>query len=464
MIEIINNVEILSRIQFAFTVSFHIIWPTINIGLGLFLLILEICWLKTNKIQYLHLYKFWVKIFALAFGLGVVTGIPLSYQFGTNFSIFSNMAGPIIGPLLGIEVMTAFFLEAAFIGVMIFGWNKVPKSIHLLATIFVVLGTHNSAFWVIAANSWMHTPQGFEIINNIIHPKSWLEIIFNPSFPYRMAHMLTASYITVSLLVAGVSSYFLIKKNSVKTAQKGLSISMIILLLLTPLQVLLGDLHGLNTKQYQPAKIAAMEGLWNTTKGAPLVIFGVPDEKLEENKYEIKIPKLASFILTHDFEGEVKGLNEFKKQERPPIKPIFYSFRIMVSLGLIFLLVSFIGLLLRFRKTLYTNELFHKICVFVAPLGLVATISGWWVTEIGRQPWLIYGILKTKDAISPVIPESILITTLAFILVYILLLISFLYYGSRLVVKGYDSKEIEKWLKVATHTTHLTTANSKTDD
>ncbi|MDA9818332.1 cytochrome ubiquinol oxidase subunit I [Flavobacteriaceae bacterium] len=461
--EIFNSVELLSRIQFAFTVSFHIIWPTINIGLGLFLLILEASWLKTKKIEYLNLYKFWVKIFALAFGIGVVTGIPLSYQFGTNFSIFSNMAGPIIGPLLGIEVMTAFFLEAAFIGVMIFGWSKVPKSVHLFATIFVVLGTHNSAFWVIAANSWMHTPQGFEIIDGIIHAKSWTEIILNPSFPYRIAHMLTASYISVSLLIAGISSYFLIKKTSIETAKKGLSISLLVLTFLAPLQIFLGDLHGLNTKEYQPAKIAAMEGLWKTQKGAPLILFAIPDEENEKNKYEIKIPKLASFILTHDFDGEVKGLNEFKKEERPPILPVFFAFRIMVGLGILFLLIAFTSIILRFRKKLCSSHIFHKLCMICTPLGLFATVSGWWVTEIGRQPWLIHGILKTKDALSPVKPEVISISLLSFIFVYCLLAISFLYYASRLVKKGYDFEKNEEWLKIATHTTHLTTKNSKND-
>ena len=420
-------------------------------------------WLKTKKVEYLNLYKFWVKIFALAFGIGVVTGIPLAYQFGTNFSVFSNIAGPVIGPLLGIEVMTAFFLEAAFIGVMIFGWNKVSKPVHLFATIFVVLGTHNSAFWVIAANSWMHTPQGFEIIDGIIHPESWIKIIFNPSFPYRMSHMLTASYITVSLMIAGISSYFLIKKTSIETAKKGLSVSLLALICLVPLQIFLGDLHGLNTKEYQPAKVATMEGLWNTKKGAPLVLFAIPDEENEENKYEIKIPKLASFILTHDFDGELKGLNEFKKEERPPILPVFFGFRVMVGLGFLFLLIAITGAILRFRKKLYSNHMFHKLCMICTPLGLVATISGWWVTEIGRQPWLIYGVLKTKDSLSPVNPEVVFVSLMSFVVIYSLLTISFLYYSSRLVKKGYDFEKNEKWLKVATHTTHLTTKDSKND-
>jgi cytochrome d ubiquinol oxidase subunit I len=434
-----------------------------NIGLGLFLLILEISWLRTKKIEYLNLYKFWVKIFALAFGIGVVTGIPLAYQFGTNFSVFSNVAGPVIGPLLGIEVMTAFFLEAAFIGVMIFGWNRVSKPVHLFATIFVILGTHNSAFWVIAANSWMHTPQGFEIINGIIHPLSWSEIILNPSFPYRMAHMLTASYITVSLLIAGVSSYFLIKKISIETAKKGLSVSLLALTFLAPLQIFLGDLHGLNTKEYQPAKIAAMEGLWETTKGAPLVLFAIPDEENKVNKYEIKIPKLASFILTHDFDGEVKGLNEFEKGERPPILPVFFAFRVMVGIGMLIFLISFVSVILRFRKKLYSSTLFHKLCVVCAPLGLVATISGWWVTEIGRQPWLIYGVLRTKDSLSPIAPEIISVSLISFIVVYALITISFLYYASGLVKKGYNFDKNEKWLKVVTHTAHLTKTNSEND-
>jgi cytochrome d ubiquinol oxidase subunit I len=463
MLEFISDAAILSRIQFAFTVSFHIIWPTLNIGLGLFLLILEILWLKTHKTAYLNLYRFWVKIFALAFGLGVVTGIALSYQFGTNFSVFSNLAGPIIGPLLGIEVMTAFFLEAAFIGVMIFGWNKVSPTIHLLATIFVVLGTHNSAFWVIAANSWMHTPQGFEIINGVMHPTSWLEIIFNPSFPYRLMHSLTASYLTVALLISGISAYFLLKNTSVQTAKKGFSIALLMLTLLAPLQIYLGHAQGLNTKEYQPVKIAAMEGLWDSTKGAPLVLFAIPDQNLETNKYAVKIPKLASLILTHDINGEVKGIKDFKKEQRPPISAIFYTFRIMVGLGMLFLLIAFISVILRLRKNLYNNKIFHKLCYFVTPLGLLATISGWWVTEIGRQPWLIYGVLKTKDAISPIKAELILTSLISFILVYSLLLISFLYYASRLIIKGYDVNKNEKWLKIATHTNHLTKITKQDD-
>lgn len=449
MFDIINNVELLSRFQFAFTVSFHIIWPTINIGLGLFLLILEIFWLKTNKIQYLNLYKFWVKIFALAFGMGVVTGIPLSYQFGTNFSVFSNMAGPIIGPLLGIEVMTAFFLEAAFIGVMIFGWDRVSKKVHLFATIFVVLGTHNSAFWVIAANSWMQTPVGFEIVNGLLQPVSWSEIIFNPSFKFRMAHMLVASYITVSLLVAAISAYLLLKKKSIATAKKGFSIALFCLTFLAPLQLILGDIHGLNTKKYQPAKIAAMEGLWHTTKGAPLVLFAIPDSDKEQNKYEIKIPKLASFILTHDFDGEVKGLNEF--ENKPPVAAVFFAFRIMVSLGMLFIVIALISLFLRFRKKLYDSPLFFKLCVIAAPMGLISTIAGWWVSEIGRQPWLVYGVLKTKDALSPVEPQLILTSLSFFIVIYGLLLVSFLYYSLHLVKKGYDFSKNEKWLKIASH-------------
>lgn len=463
MLEFIGDAAILSRIQFAFTVSFHIIWPTLNIGLGLFLLILEILWLKTHKIAYLYLYKFWVKIFALAFGLGVVTGIALSYQFGTNFSVFSNLAGPIIGPLLGIEVMTAFFLEAAFIGVMIFGWNKVSPTIHLLATIFVVLGTHNSAFWVIAANSWMHTPQGFEIINGVMHPTSWLEIIFNPSFPYRLIHSLTASYLTVALFIAGISAYFLLKKISVDTAKKGFSTALIMLSLLAPLQIYLGHAQGLNSKEYQPVKVAAMEGLWHSTKGAPLLLFAIPNQELESNKYALKIPKLASLILTHDINGKVIGLTDFKKEDRPPISAVFFTFRIMVGLGMLFLLIAFISIILRFRKTLYKQKLFHKLCVFATPLGLVATIAGWWVTEIGRQPWLIYGVLRTKDAISPINSELILTSLISFILVYTLLFISFLYYASRLIVKGYDFDKNEKWLKIATHTNHLTTITKQND-
>jgi cytochrome bd ubiquinol oxidase subunit I len=453
---------ILSRIQFAFTIGFHIIFPTLNIGLGLFLLILESLYLKTNNNIYLNLYKFWVKIFALAFGIGVVTGIPLSYEFGTNFSEFSRQAGPVMGPMLSVEVMTAFFLEAAFIGVMIFGWGKVSKKIHLMATILVVLGTHNSAFWVISANSWMHTPAGviFDQEKNIFIVKSWMEIIFNPSFLYRLAHSLMASYVACALLVSGIGAYYILIKKAVPYGKKSLQIGIVVLLITAPLQIFLGDLHGLEVLRYQPLKIAAMEGLWETTKGADLLLFAVPDVKNEKNNYEIKIPKLSSLILTHHTNGEVKGLKEWSKENRPYVPIVFYSFRVMVGLGMLFLLIAVTGGVLLYRKKLYDFKPYLFLVSISTPLGFIATISGWFVAETGRQPYVVYGYLKTMDAATKINSEVVLSSLIAFIIIYSLMFISFIFYVHHVIKKTpaiYDNADYNpEWLKVATHTNHVT--------
>lgn len=456
------DLAILSRIQFAFTIGFHIIWPTLTIGLGLFLLILETLFLKTRNTLYKDIYRFWVKIFALAFGIGVVTGIPLAYQFGTNFSGLSEAAGSVIGPLMSVEVMTAFFLEAAFIGVMIFGWKKVPPLVHYLATLCVVLGTHNSAFWIIVTNSWMHTPQGTEMVNGLFEVTSWFDVIFNPSMPYRLIHMLLASYLSASLVVLGISAWYLIKKVHLKMAKKGFDLALTFIAILIPIQIFVGDLHGLEVQEYQPVKVAAMEGLWNTTQGAPLVLFAIPDPKTESNLYTIEIPKLSSLILKHEWDGEVKGLKDWPKEERPPVASVFYAFRIMVGLGFFFLLIAALGVLCKLRKK--TPPTFYLyLCVLSIPLGFIATISGWIVAEVGRQPYVVYGFLKTKDALSPVIPEAVMVSLIGFMITYALLLFAFLFYGYHLIKKGpqYVSEEFKneqetEWLHLATHTTHLT--------
>ena len=458
--------EILSRLQFAFTIGFHIIWPTINIGVGLFLLVMEVLWLKTKNKIYLILYKFWVKIFALAFGMGVVTGIPMSFQFGTNFSKFSELAGSVIGPLIGVEVMTAFFLEAAFIGVMIFGWKRFSPKIHLIATILVVLGTHHSAFWILSLNSWMHTPDGIYIMNGLIRIQSWLKVIFNPSFLYRFFHMILACYTTASLLIGGIFSYYLIRQRHLKVSKKGFSLSMWILLIAMPLQILIGDLHGLNTLKHQPLKIAAMEGLWNTTKGAPTILFGLPSQKLERNLFSIEIPKMSSIILTHSMDGEVKGIKEWPKNSRPNVPLVFYSFRIMVGLGLIFFSISILGLILRIKHKLYTYKPFLYLCVLLSPTGFVSTISGWLVAEVGRQPWIIYNILKTSDSISKIKTELVVSSFTTFLIVYPIIFISFLIYAGSLIKKGPQSnvsvatlvyKEKLHWITAASHTNHVIT-------
>jgi cytochrome d ubiquinol oxidase subunit I len=461
MISIFNlDLAILSRIQFAFTIGFHIIWPTITIGLALFLLIFEVTYLRKKDPLFLSLYKFWVKVFALAFGIGVVTGIPLSYQFGTNFSSLTHIAGGVLGPLISVEVMTAFFLEAAFIGVMVFGLGKVHRYVHLLATFLVALGTHHSAFWIITANSWMHTPAGYEIIDKIFVPTSWSAIIFNPSMPYRLAHALIASYISAALLILGISGWYLLKKRNIEFGIRGLKIALVVLLVFTPLQVIIGDLSGINVLKHQPVKIAAMEGLWETKKGVPLVLFGIPDTQQEKNHYTLSIPKLTSFILTHDFNGEVKGLKHWPKEERPPVSSVFYGFRLMVGLGFLFLLVSFWGLKNCWfsREPLYFHRWYLRLTVFCIPLGIIATITGWIVAETGRQPYVIYGLLKTKDALSPVVPSLVAVSLIGFVFVYFLMFVSFVYYFIGLIKKGPEahiSPSEEQWLEVASHSSRF---------
>lgn len=459
----ILDLAILSRVQFAFTIGFHIIWPTLTIGLGLFLFILESLWLTKKDPIYKELYQFWVKIFALAFGMGVVTGIPLSYQFGTNFSGLSEIAGAVLGPLLSVEVMTAFFLEAAFIGVMVFGWNRVPPLVHYLATFFVMIGTHNSAFWIIAANSWMQTPQGVELVNGLFSVTSWFDVIFNPSFPYRLSHTLIASYLTASLVVLGISAGYLLKKKQLAFATKGFGIAFLFVAILAPLQIFVGDLHGLEVKEYQPVKVAAMEGLWETTQGAPLLLFAVPDVKEETNHYVLKVPYLTSFILTHDFKGKVQGLKDWPKGKRPPVTTVFYTFRVMVGLGFFFLLIVALGVVLRLRQKLFETRWFLRLCTLCVPLGFIATICGWIVAEVGRQPFVVYGFLETKDALSPVIPEAVLGSLIGFIVTYTLMFGAFLFYCFHFIKKGpsalvEQAKDVDEteWLHVATHTTHLT--------
>lgn len=454
------DLAILSRLQFAFTIGFHIIWPTLTIGLGVFLLFLETCWLKTKNVFYKDLYRFWVKIFALAFGMGIVTGIPLAYQFGTNFSGLSTVAGSVIGPLMSVEVMTAFFLEAAFIGVMLFGWNKVPPYIHYLATLLVVIGTHNSAFWIIVTNSWMQTPQGVDWVEGSLLVNSWQKVIFNPSLPYRLIHSLLSSYVTVSLVILGISAKYLLNNQHLLLARKNFNLALIFLLILVPTQIAIGDLHGLQVQRDQPVKVAAMEGLWETKKDVPLILFAVPNAQTESNQYELSIPYLTSFILTHNWHGEVKGLKDWPADQRPNVSIVFYSFRIMVGLGFAFLLLGIVGLLLKTRP----NPIPHwylRLCILTIPFGFVATIAGWIVAEVGRQPYVVYGLLKTKDALSPVIPEAVLGSFLGFVIIYSLMFGAFLFYCYHLIKKGpvlslQINEEENKWLTVATHTTHLT--------
>ncbi|WP_311749020.1 cytochrome ubiquinol oxidase subunit I [Proteus terrae] len=410
----------LARIQFAFTVSFHIIFPAITIGLASFLAVLEGLWLKTRNKDYLALFHFWSKIFAVNFAMGVVSGLVMAYQFGTNWSFFSDFAGSITGPLLTYEVLTAFFLEAGFLGVMLFGWNKVGEKLHFFATCMVALGTLMSTFWILASNSWMQTPQGFEIINNQVVPVDWLAVIFNPSFPYRLAHMGVAAFLASAFFIAASASWHLLKGHKTSAMKKMLSMSLWMILILAPIQALIGDIHGLNTLKHQPAKIAAIEGHWENKPGeaTPLILFGMPDMDAEETKYKIEIPYLGSMILTHSLEKQVPALKEFPKEDRPNSPIVFWSFRIMVGLGMLMILVGVWGTWLRYKKKLYESKAFLRLTFLMAPSGLIAILAGWFTTEIGRQPWVVYGIQRTRDAVSAHGEMHMSISLLIFLVVY----------------------------------------------
>ncbi|WP_035851537.1 cytochrome ubiquinol oxidase subunit I [Deefgea rivuli] len=413
---------VLARIQFAANITFHILFPTISIAMGWVLLFFKLRFNATGDQKWHEAYGFWVKIFALTFALGVVSGITMSFQFGTNWPGYMQTVGNIAGPLLAYEVLTAFFLEATFLGIMLFGQKRVSNRMHTLATVLVAGGTTLSAFWIIALNSWMQTPTGFEMINGQAHVTSWLEVIFNPSMPYRLTHMLMASGLTAAFLVAGVSAYRWLIGQRTNAVLAALKTGVALAALLIPLQILVGDAHGLNTFKHQPAKIAAIEGIWHTERGAPLLLFALPNQSTQSNDFAIGIPKLASFILTHDINGEIRGLNEFT--EHPPVAKVFWSFRVMVGVGMLMLLTSWLAAW-QLRRHNETSPLVTKLLIGMTFSGWVATVAGWYVTEIGRQPWLVQGVLLTKDAASHVGSGMILSTLLMYLALYVFLLISY---------------------------------------
>lgn len=433
----------LARIQFGFTVSFHIIFPAITIGLASYLVVLEGLWLWKHDPVYRDLYHFWSKIFAVNFAMGVVSGLVMAYQFGTNWSYFSSFAGSVTGPLLAYEVLTAFFLEAGFLGVMLFGWNKVGPGLHFFSTIMVALGTLISATWILASNSWMQTPQGFEIVNDVVVPVDWLDVIFNPSFPYRLAHMTVAAYLSTALFVGASAAWHLLRGNDNNRIRTMLSMAMWMLLFSAPVQIYLGDLHGLNTLEHQPAKIAAMEGHWENKPGeaVPLTLFGWPDMKREETLYAVDVPHLGSLILTHKWDGQVPGLKAFAPEDRPNSTIVFWTFRIMVGLGLLMLLLALWGLWLRWRRGLYDNRPFLRFATVMGPSGLVAIIAGWLTTEIGRQPWVVYGVMRTADAVSNHSVLAMSATLAIFIVVYCIVFGVGTSYMLKLVAKGPESGE-----------------------
>lgn len=427
---------LLSRIQFGFTIGFHILFPTLTIGLAWFLVFFEAAWKRTQRAYWLELYRFWVKIFALTFGMGVVSGLVLSYEFGTNFGRFSDLAGPVFGPLLSVEVLTAFFVEAGFLGIMLFGWDKVGPRLHFFATLLVALGTTNSAFWILSANSFMHTPQGAEWIDGQLVPTDWLAVIFNPSFPYRLSHMLLASGLTTALVVAGGSAWCLWKDVYRGAGLAGLRTAISVLAVAAPLQIVVGDMHGLNTREHQPIKVAAMEGLWDTTRGAPLLLFAIPDQRAQENRFEIAIPNLASLILTHELDGEVQGLKSVAPDMQPPVLPVFFGFRLMVALGFLFLLLGVWGVWRWIGGRLETDRLMLRAFMVCTPLGFIATLAGWIVAETGRQPWIVHGLIATRDGVSDVAAATVATSLAIFVVVYGLLLTAYLYYVFVLVRTG----------------------------
>lgn len=419
---------VLARMQFAANITFHILFPTITIALGWTLLFFRWRWLRTREAAWLGAYRFWTKVFALSFALGVVSGIVMSFQFGTNWPGFMERVGNIAGPLLGYEVLTAFFLEASFLGIMLFGHGRVSERVHLIATFLVAFGTTMSAFWILALNSWMQTPAGFEIRDGEFFATSWLQIVFNPSFPYRLAHVLLASGLTVAFLLAGVAAWQVLRGKAQAWTARVLRTGLTMGAVLIPLQILAGDLHGLNTLEHQPQKVAAMEGVWQTEKGAPLLLFAWPDETTRSNRFEIGIPKGASLILTHDPDGEIRGLDEFKGSH-PPVAPVFWGFRVMVGTGLLMLAFSWAGWWLLRRRGWQPQALPRALLWGLAGMsfsGWVATVAGWYVTEIGRQPFIVYGLLRTADVASGVPSPMIALTLALYVTLYLALIVAYI--------------------------------------
>ncbi|MGO2241836.1 MAG: cytochrome ubiquinol oxidase subunit I [Halomonas sp.] len=428
---------LLSRLQFAFVICFHTIFPVFTIGLASYIALLQGLFFKTHNPAWDRLALFWTKVFAVVFGMGVVSGIVMSFQFGTNWSNFSMAASNFLGPMLSYEVVTAFFLEAAFLGILLFGRGKVPQGVHLFAAIMVAVGTFISAFWILSANSWMHTPAGVELIDNRFHITSWSEAIFNPSFPYRFTHMALASFITGGFVVAGVSAWFLVRGRDPEANRRALSMCLWLLLFLTPAQAMVGDFHGLNTLEHQPAKVAAMEGHWETSTNVPLLLFAIPDQEAQANNFELGIPNLASIILTHSLDGAIPGLNEVAVEEQPPVIIVFWAFRVMVGIGLLMIGVSLIGLMLRRNGRIYDQRLFLKALTGMISLPFIAVLAGWIVTETGRAPWLVYGMMTHAEGLTPSLTGSMaLFSLIGYILVYAVVFYAGIYYLTRVVRNG----------------------------
>ena len=435
---------ILARIQFAFTVSFHFLFPAFSIGLASYLAVLEGLWLKTGKGVYANLFRYWLKIFAVVFAMGVVSGIVMSYQFGTNWSVFSDKAGPVIGPLMAYEVLTAFFLEAGFLGVMLFGINKVGRKLHFVATLAVAIGTFISAFWILSVNSWMQTPVGyaFNEVGQFVPANGFWDIVWNPSFPYRLIHTVLAAYLTTAFAVGAVGAWHLLKDRSNPGARKMFSMAMWMAALVAPLQIAAGDFQGLNTLEHQPAKVMAMEGHYQShPDGAPLILFGIPDSEAKTVRYAIEIPKLSSLILKHDLDAPMAGLDTIPDENEPPVGIVFWSFRIMVGLGFAMLGIGLWSLTARARKKLYDWPWLHRAAVAMGPSGFIAVLAGWVTTEVGRQPFTVYGVLRTADSASPLDAPAVAASLAAFVIVYFIVFGAGVWYLFRLAAKPPEAHE-----------------------
>jgi cytochrome d ubiquinol oxidase subunit I len=437
---------LLARTQFAFTVSFHFLFPAVTIGLASYLAVLEGLWLKTGRDVFMDLFRYWLKIFSVVFAMGVVSGIVMSYQFGTNWAVFSDKAGPIIGPLMAYEVLTAFFLEAGFLGVMLFGMKRVGKGLHFTATLMVALGTFVSAFWILSVNSWMQTPTGWAMNSHdqFISAGSWLAIIFNPSFPYRLMHTVSAAYLTTAFLVGGVGAWHLLRDHANPRSRIMFSMAMWMAAIVAPIQIVLGDLHGLNTLEHQPIKVMAMEGHFQSyPHGAPLILFGIPNSTENRVDYAIEIPKVSSLILRHDFNAPMSGLDTVRKENQPPVGIVFWSFRIMVGLGFLMVLLGVLSVIARLKNTLYTWSNLHRFALLMAPSGLIAVLAGWVTTEVGRQPWTITGLLRTAQSASPLAAPAVAASLVAFVLVYFAVFGAGIHYLIKLMGKPPQKHEPE---------------------
>ena len=428
---------LLSRLQFAFVVAFHFLLPAFTIGLASYIAVLEGLHLATRRPVYLRISSFWIKIFAVSFGMGVVSGIVMPFQFGTNWSRYSDMTADVVAPLMAYEGLTAFFLEAGFLGVLLFGRKLVPPWAHFVAALMVAIGTLFSTFWILVVNSWMHTPNGFSMVDGRFFPFDWFEVIWNPSFPFRFMHTVTAVYLTTAFTVIGTAAFYLRRGRFVEESRTMLVMGLGLASILVPTQAVLGDMHGLNTLHYQPEKLAAIEGIWDTGTRQPMVLFAVPDQEAETNRLEIGIPGLASLYLTHSLEGRVVGLRDFPKEDRPPVPVVFYAFRVMLGMWAAMMLITVWGWYLAFRRRLYDTQLYLRACNYAIPVGFVAVTAGWVTTEAGRQPWVVYGFLRTADAVTPNLTTGdVSISLVMYALVYLFVFGAGVYYLVKLVRAG----------------------------